>query len=176
MKINLRIALGFAAAAVMGLATAASAQNTDTETASGSVTIIRPLTLTKTADLQFGRIVKPATGSATVAIANTADTVDAGTGVALTGITTSRAKFTIDGESAQLINVTVPATMTMTGPSAATLVVTLDPDQVSGVALSGATIGSAGTLPLTIGGSFTLPTAQVTGAYTGTFDVTVAYQ
>lgn len=163
-------------AAVVGLlalSTPALAQNSANTSATGSVTIIRPITITKTADLQFGRIVKPATGSASVTIANTADSVSAGTAVSLGG-TISRAKFTIDGEGGQAISVSV-GSLTMNGPSASTLVVALTPDQVTGVQLSNA-LGAAGSLTLNVGGSFPLPAAATTGLYSGTFTVTVAYQ
>lgn len=174
MRITKIISAAIVAAGLIGSSNAAFAQATANTSASGSVTIIRPITITKTADLQFGRVVLPSTGSATVTIANTADTISTGTAVALTGITTSRGKFTIGGEGAQAINITV-GTLTMTGPSAATLAVTLSPDQVSGAVLS-STLGSAGSLTLNVGGSFSLPSTQVTGAYTGTFTVNVGYQ
>lgn len=165
------------AAAIMAVLTMASipalAQSTANTTATGSVTIIRPITITKTADLNFGRIVKSLTGTPTIAIANTADTVSTGTAVALSGITPSRAKFTIDGEGGQAISVAV-GTLTMTGPSASTLVVTLTPDQSTGAVLSNA-LGAAGSLTLNVGGSFPLPAAAATGLYSGTFTVTVAY-
>ena len=41
-------------------------------------------------------------------------------------------------------------------------------------ALSGA-LGAAGSATLNLGGSFNLPSTQASGAYTGTFNVTVAY-
>ncbi len=153
----------------------AFAQATASTSASGSATIIRPITIAKTADLQFGRVVLPSTGSATVVIANTADTVATGTAVGLTGIATTRGKFAIGGESAQAINITV-GTLTMTGPAASTLAVTLSPDKASGAALSGAVIGSAGSLTLNVGGTVTLPSTQTPGTYSGSFTVNVGYQ
>jgi hypothetical protein len=174
MKIKNLVIASLAAGAAL-LSSSAMAQNTDSKNASGSVTLIRPIAIAKNADLQFGRIVKPATGAAAIAIANTADTVSTDTAVALAGVSTSRAKFTITGESAQAIDITV-GTLTMNGPNSATIVVTLTPDQVSGATLSGGTIGSAGSLSLNIGGNFSLPAAQETGVYTGTFPVTVSYQ
>jgi hypothetical protein len=175
MRIKKYIAIAIIAAGIVGGSGAALAQATANTSASGSATIIRPITISKTADLQFGRVVLPSSGSATVTIANTADSISTGTAVALSGITTSRGKFTISGESAQAINITV-GTLSMSGPSASTLAVTLSPDQVSGAALSGATIGSAGSLTLNVGGSFALPSTQTTGVYTGTFTVNVGYQ
>jgi hypothetical protein len=154
-------------------APAAFAQNTDTDTATGSVTIIRPLTVTKSTDLAFGTIVKPATGTGTVSIANNSTTVSATDGaVSLTG-TGTHAIFTANGEGGQAVNVTV-GSLTMAN-GASNIAVTLSPDVSGATTLSGA-LGGAGSKTVNIGGSFTVPSALPTGAYTGTFDVTVAYQ
>lgn len=153
----------------------AQAANTDSATATGSVTIIRPLTITKNSDLAFGRIVQPRTGTGTVTLANTGNSVVAAAGaVALSGITTSRAQFTVDGEGGQVVTTSIPSSVTLTSGSA-TIPVTLAPDFGSTVTLSGA-LAAAGSSTLNVGGSFNLPNTQTPGAYTGSFTVTVAYQ
>ena len=165
------------AASVLALAlpAVAHAQTSASVSASGSTTIMRPITITKTADLAFGKIVKPGTGSGTVTLANSADTVTAAAGaVAVAGGTTSRAKFTIDGEGGQAVSVSVPSSFTMS-KGVDSITVTLSPDLGSSVTLSNA-LGAAGTASLNVGGSFSLPSTQVTGVYTGNFTVTVAYQ
>ncbi len=164
--------LGFCIAALaMGLGTSSAfAQvNTATATANGSATIIQPITITKNTDLAFGRIVRPATGSGSVTITNTADTVAAAGGAVALASTTSRAKFTIAGESGLSATLTVPATFALTS-GANTLTVTLSPDQTSPLTLA------ATATTLYVGGSFPVTNATASGAYTGTFDVTVAYQ
>jgi len=165
---------GAAVLATATLTTPALAQDSDSADADGSTTIIQPLTITKDADLSFGRIVKPSTGTGTVSIADSADTVTAGSGaVALTGIATSRAKFTIDGEGAQGITITVPADFDLENGTD-TITVTLDADRPASDTLDG-TLGGDGTRALNVGGSFSLPTGISTGEYTGTFTVSVAY-
>lgn len=164
--------------AVIGLASAGSAfaQATSSTSATGSVTILRPLTVTKNTggDLEFGRIVKPTTGSGTVSMSNTSDSVTAGSGaVALSGITTSRAKFTIDGEGAQLVNITVPASFNITNGTD-TISVTTTNNLGTSTTLSGS-LGGAGSAALNVGGSFSVPSANSTGLYTGTLNVSVAY-
>ena len=166
----------FSTAAVLAAAFAAPAfaQDSDSADADGSTTIIQPLTITKDADLSFGRIVKPSTGTGTVTMADSADTVTAGSGaVALSGIATSRAKFTIDGEGAQGITITVPASFDLDNGTD-TITVTLDPDRPASDTLDG-TVGTDGTRALNIGGSFSLPDSISTGEYTGDFTVSVAY-
>ena len=161
-------------AGTMFFSVPAFAQASASATANGSTTIIRPVTITNTSGLSFGRIVKPSTGTGTVTIANSADTVSAGAGaVALAGITTSRAKFTIDGEGGQALTVTVPGTFAL-GNGTDTITVTLNPNAAGTQTLSNA-LGAAGTLALNVGGSFNVPNAVSTGAYTGSFDVTVQY-
>lgn len=164
--------LALAGAAAMS--SPAFAQNSASATASGSVTIIRPIELTKDVDLVFGRIVKPASGSGSVAIADTADTVSATGAVALSGITTSRAKFTINGEGGQSVSVTVPASFSLTNGTDS-IAVTLDPDLGASTTLSNA-LGAAGSKSLYVGGSFAVGSGLSTGAYTGSFNVSVAYE
>lgn len=171
---KLKLISAAAAAGAMLTSVPAFAQASDSATATGSTTIIRPVTIANTAGLAFGRIVKPSSGTGTVAIADSADTVTAGNGaVALSGLATSRAKFTIDGEGGQAVSITVPATFDLIN-GASNLTVTLDPDLTASETLSG-TLGAAGTLSLNIGGSFSVPDATTTGAYSGSFPVTVAY-
>lgn len=166
--------LAFAVAAT-ALSSSASAQSSATATATGSTTIVRPITITNTASLAFGRIVKPAAGTGTVTIADSGDTVSAASGaVALSGITTSRAKFDIAGEGGQAISVSVPANFTMSN-GGDTITVTLDPDLGTTTTLSGA-LASAGSASLNVGGSFNVPDTTPTGLYSGSFSVTVQYQ
>jgi hypothetical protein len=171
---NRMIACGAAVLGAAIISSPAFAQASDNANAAGSTTIVQPLTISNTSGLVFGRIVKPTTGTGTVAIANTADTVSAGAGaVALPGITTSRAKFTISGEGAQGITIGVPASFSL-GNGTDSISVTLSSDRPASDTLGGS-LGSTGTRALNVGGSFNLPTGISTGNYTGTFNVTVAY-
>ena len=155
-------------------ATSAYAQASASTSASGSVTLLRPITITKTADLEFGRVVKPSTGTGTVSMTNASDAVTAASGaVAISGITTSRAKFTIDGEGGQGVSVTVPATFNIVN-GAVTITVTTTQNLGASTTLNNA-LGSAGSATLDVGGSFNVPSTNATGLYTGTLNVSVAY-
>lgn len=161
---------------IMMFSSAAGAQTSSQSTVDVGVstTIIQPLTISKGADLSFGRIVKPTTGSGTVSMSASSDVVAAGAGaVALGGINTSRAKFAIAGEGGQAISLTVPASVQLTHGSDA-IAVTLTPDLTATPTLSGA-LGTQGGLALNIGGSFTIPNTASTGNYSGRFNVTVSY-
>ena len=171
----------FASACVLALgaisANPAFAQSSASATATGSTTIIQPVTVTKTADLIFGRVVRPSSGSDTISITNASDSVTATGGtafpIATTGVTTSRAKFTVAGEGAQTVSVTVPATFSMTGTGTA-IDVTLSGDKTGSQALGG-TLGTSSSIVVNVGGSFALASTQATGAYSGSFTVSAAY-
>lgn len=158
-----------------GSAFAQTAANTSNATASGSVTIVRLLTITKNTDLAFGRIVRPRTGgTGTVTLANSGNSVVASAGAVALASTTSRAQFTVDGEGGQVVTTSIPSTATLSSGTN-TLTVNLLPDFGGTVTLSGA-LAAAGSSTLNVGGSFSLPDTQASGAYTGNFTVTVAYQ
>lgn len=170
---------GIAGALALGILSAspAFAQASASANATGSTTIIQPVTVTKTADLVFGRVVRPASGSDTVSITNASDAVTATGGtavpIATTGVTTSRAKFTVAGEGGQTVALTVPANFSMTG-AGTDIVVTLSSDKTGSQSLGGA-LGSSSSINVNVGGSFTLAATQATGAYTGSFTVSAAY-
>ncbi len=100
-------------------------------------------------------------------------TITGGDGVLLSG-TSSRATYTVGGEGAQAFSITVPANFSMTRSGGAeTIVVTLTASATSGT-LSGA-LASSGTATFGVGGSMDLTSSTATGAYSGTFNVTVQY-
>ena len=169
-----KIILGALAAAALG--SAAHAQASANVSANGSVTIFRPITIAKNSDLVFGTLVRPGSGSGTVTIAQ-ADGARTATGsIALVSIgsTPSRATFTVNGEGGQTFSIAAPATfdMTRTGGSEI-LTVTLNPTATTG-AISG-TLGNAGSAAYGVGGVITVASSTASGAYTGAFTTTVAY-
>ena len=170
---NRLLGIACATALLCALATPAAAQSNQAST-TGSTTIVRPVTITKNFDLAFGRIARPSTGTATVTLTTSSDTPTTDNGVILGG-TTHHANYTINGEGGQVVSITVPANFTMNGPSSSTLLVTLTKDVAETETLSNA-LGAAGSKDVNIGGSFPLSATTPTGAYTGTFNVDVAYE
>lgn len=173
----MRIALAAVAAfALIAIAAPAMAQSAST-TGGGSITVIRPLTVTKNADLHFGSVVRPSTGSGTAVISAAGVRSVTGGVVGLSsGDTPQAAQFTIDGEGGQSVSVTIPATFSIANGSD-TLTVTTS-NNLSGSAaaqtLSNA-LGSAGSLVFTVGGSVPVASTAPTGLYSGTFTVSAAY-
>lgn len=172
-----RMAFGAAAFAALAIATPVFAQATASTTGTGSITVIRPLTITKNADLLFGTVVKPATGSGTVTVSTAGARSVTGSVVGLSsGNTPQASQFTVGGEGGQSISVTIPSTFTMTNGTD-TLTVTTS-NNLSGSAsaqtLSNA-LGASGSLAFNVGGVTTVASTISTGAYSGTFTVSAAY-
>jgi hypothetical protein len=145
---------------------------------SGSATanVFRAISLSKTADLSFGKIIRPSTGSGTVTLSAAGVRTVTGTGaVAIASPAPTRAAFSVSGEGGQAVTVTIPATFTMTS-GANTLTVTTASTGGGAQTLS-SNLGNAGSNPtaINVGGSFPMTSATPTGAYTGTFTVTVQY-
>ena len=165
-----------AALLTVAIAAPAMAQSAST-TGSGSITVIRPLTITKNADLKFGTVVRPATGAGTVTVSAAGARSVAGGVVGLSsGDTPQAAQFTVDGEGGQSISVTVPGTFSIANGSD-TLTVTTSNNLIGSAAaqtLSNA-LGAAGSLSFKVGGSVPVNSTSPTGVYTGTFTVSAAY-
>jgi hypothetical protein len=137
--------------------------------------VFRPIALSASTALAFGKIVRPSTGSGTVSVNNaTGARTVTGTGtLGLSSPTPSRASYTVSGEGGQVFTLSVPANFQMTGPGPA-LTVTLTPTASGSQTLSSAA-GSAGTLSFGVGGSFPISSTTTTGAYSGSYTITVQY-
>lgn len=158
------------------MATSAFAQNSATQSTTSTTKIIRPIQLAKNSDLAFGTIVRPSSGSNTVAINEDtgARALSGGGNAAVVGGGETRATFTVTGEGAQTFAITVPDDMTMNrvGGGGSITVALVETDTTG--TLDNA-LGAAGSATFGVGGSFTVSDATATGDYSGTFDVTVAY-
>lgn len=135
--------------------------------------IIRGIAIAKTSDLVFGAVAKPASGNGSVSIdATTGARSTTGGALGMTSPTPTRAAFNVTGEGGQAFSITVPATFQMSGPQAMT-VTTTNSASASPV-LSGA-LGAQGTFAFGVGGSAPINASTLSGDYTGSFIVTVAY-
>ena len=136
--------------------------------ATATAQIVDPLTLTKTADLNFGTLIKNLmTATRTVTI-NENGTITCSTEL-LCGGTTSSAAFDVLGSANQVVKVYV-APSTLSGPGAATLIFSPTAASASPLTLSGAGAGS-----FKVGGSIDVTPTTTAGIYSGNMDVTVDY-
>lgn len=169
------------AAAVAGFAASAHAQASASQSTTASVTIFRPILLTKDSDLSFGTIVRPLAGSGTVVISQTDGSRSLtgsgallNTGAPNTQAAPGRATYTVSGEGGQTFVITVPPTFNMTRAGGSeTIQVDLTPTATTGT-LSNA-LGQAGTATFGVGGQILVESTTPSGAYSGTFTTTVAY-
>lgn len=166
---NVLIAAG-SAIALTSLATGALAAGSVNTTAPASVTVLSPVTITKTQNMVFGNVVRPTTGTSTITL-NTSDVVTesgAGDG-SVVASPTSSAKFDVVGPATTTYSTVQSLSFTQTG--------------LNNIAASApaATSGTLGTLPaggtqeLRYGGSFDMTNATPIQAYTGTLSVTINY-
>lgn len=163
-----------------GITAPAFAQVTASQSTDASITIIRPIVLTKVTDLVFGTVTRPASGTNTVTLSTSSDTATASVANSLittgTGSTRSRASYTVTGETGRTVAISLnssSATLTRSGGSE-TLTVNLTLEAATDT-LTGANGDFSGDGTLYVGGSVDVASGTVAGAYTGSFTTTVAY-
>ncbi|MEY4474042.1 MAG: hypothetical protein RL671_2346 [Pseudomonadota bacterium] len=142
---------------------------------SATASVVRALSITKTADLDFGRLVAPSAGSGLVSLDQATGQVSV-TGIdagALPAPSPSVARFAVSGEGGQSITVSVPSSLTLTGPGGSIQVTTSA--NVSGAQTLSGSMGSAGALAVRVGGSYPISAATQKGTYSGSFTVMVQY-
>lgn len=162
------------AAFAMLTSVSAFAQASATTTASASATVIRPITLTKVTDLNFGSVV-PSAAAGTVTVVP-AGTRSAGGGAGLAGSAgVTAASFTVGGEGAATYAITLPAAAVVITSGANNMNVTGFTSTPAATGTIGGAAGTAGTQTLNVGAVLNVGANQNPGTYTGTFSVTVAY-
>jgi hypothetical protein len=163
-----------------GVSAPALAQVTAGQSTTASITIIRPIVLTKVTDLVFGTVTRPASGTNTVTMGVASDTPTTSVANSLittgAGSTRSRASYTVTGETGRTVAITLSnSTIQLTRVSGSE---TLDVDLTLEAATDTLTGGSgsfSGDGTLYVGGEIDIASTTVVGDYTGSFTTTVAY-
>lgn len=135
-------------------------------TAGASINISTPIVISQAQDLAFGDTFVPATGG-TVTVVSDGSVTQTGDVVAPTG--SAPAEFTVAGTASSAYVVTLPTSITMSNGATGTITVDTFEHNATQV------LDVAGAETFQVGATATLAGAQEAGAYTGTFDVTVAY-
>jgi hypothetical protein len=145
-----------------------------TSGANATATVSRQLKISQDAELGFGTIYRPSSGSGTVSLpASTGVRSITGNGGGYMAPTPTRAQFTITGEGGQTVSITVPSTISLV-KGASTINVSTSNTGSGAQVLSGG-IGSGGSFSFYVGGAFSLNSTTTTGAYTGTYTITTSY-
>lgn len=165
------------AATAAGVALCVPAHAADTNVTANAA-VIRPNTLIKTDDLDFGSLISGATGG-TVTVNPVTNARTAGGGVTLVGTTAQRAVFQGTG-GIFLITVSGSTSVTLArvgggAPNMTASLVRAASTSGGGIALLGATLLPSGVQTYYIGGTLTVPANQPAGDYSGTFTLTVNY-
>ena len=163
------------AAALIALAAPAHAADMPGTT---TATVVRPNSLVKTDDLDFGTIISGATGGTVSLDAITGARTRTG-GATLVGNDAQRAQFQGTG-GLLLISVSGSTSVTLSraGGGATPMTATLTraaSTSGGGIALLGTTLLPSGVQTYYIGGTLTVPANQPEGTYSGTFTLTVNY-
>lgn len=180
-KIGRLLPVAIYSALFLGVAQFASAQSTASTSAYGRAMIVSAIGISKNHDLLFGQIVSDAVGG-TVSVAVDGTRTSSGptlldqTGSAYS--TFHQASFAITGQPGYIYTITVPSsavTITSgTGSSAPTM--TIDTFVTNGTSGVRTLDGTLGTDTLAVGGTLHIAASQTAGSYSGSFNVTVAYQ
>ena len=165
----LRSATLAALLALVVSAPAGAQSNSATTSCNATATIVTGISLTKTADLNFGSVVPG--GSAGSVMMTPAGARSASGGASLGSSTGSSAgSFTVAGLAGAAYSITLPASTTITsGANNMTVNTFTSTPSVTG------NLGGGGTQTLSIGATLQVGASQPTGTYSGAFNVTVTY-
>jgi len=140
-------------------------------TGNASAVVATPIAISEVTAMSYGNIA--GSGAVGTAVLDTADGLTVTGGVtALSGSTPASGAFSVTGQGTSTYSITLPTSVTLTGPGAATMTIT-------GLGHSaGATPAlAAGAASFKIGGSLAVGINQAAGTYaSGAFPVTVNYQ
>jgi hypothetical protein len=141
-------------------------------TANASATIVTPISISKTADMNFGNVATNGAVGTVVLTPAGARTPSGGVTLpAATGSPTAAA-FTVSGSGAFTYAITLPTTLTITSSGSGTMTV----NNFTSTPTSTGTL-SSGSQTITVGATLNLAASQAEGSYTSAtpFTVTVNY-
>jgi hypothetical protein len=166
----MRISSGLLLPAILWSA-AAQAAGAATQVAAGQASILSPLSVLKTANLDFGNLVVSGTGTAVMnPVAGSLTTTG---GVTKAGTAAHAAQFTGTGSKNSVVHIrvpTAPITVTRVGGTQTMTVSSFTLDQAANLKVPANDIFN-----FAVGATLTVGTGQAVGTYTGTFQVTVQY-
>lgn len=170
------VATGLFASPALAAVPAPTQPVTATAPFTAKATIVKPLTLTNTAPLDFGTITMGAALTSSDVVVGRSGGATSSCGTNLSCTTGSPATFKVTGVAGQQLNITlsnVPGGLLNAADNSKSVAFSPDPDTT--VTL-GSTPTDLGVGTFDIGGKITVLASTVDGDYSNTVDVTVAYQ
>ncbi len=137
-----------------------------TVAANAKARVLAAVTLSQTADLNFGTIVPGTTASTVVVNSGGGSICGAGLSCLIAG---AAGGFNVGGTTGETVALTSDATASLSNGTGGTM-------NVTGLSLSNATLVLAGGDTFTVGGTLNVGAAQAAGSYTGSFNVSANYQ
>ncbi len=166
----MRISSGLLLSAILWSA-AVPAAAAATQRTAGQVSILSPLSVLKTADLNFGDLIVSGTGTAVMdPVAGSLTTTG---GVTKAGTAAHAAQFTGTGSKNSIVHIrvpTTPITVTRVGGTETMTVSSWTLDQSANLKVPPNDI-----FVFAVGATLNVGAGQASGIYTGTFQVTVQY-
>eukprot|EP01037_Dinobryon_pediforme_P005572 gene5572-5629_t len=158
-------------AAVVALTAAAPAYaasgNTSSDTGSAAANVVTPIVLTHAtaAKLNFGSFTTGSGGSVTVA-ADSTGSVSGDVGF-VPGSLEAADQFSVKGDVNRSFSISSTGGTVANGSSSMSF--------TTAASATSGTLSAAGTATFTVGGTLTVTGSEIAGAYTGTYNATVAY-
>ncbi|MDR3705759.1 MAG: DUF4402 domain-containing protein [Paludibacteraceae bacterium] len=148
-----------------------------TANTAAAVNLITPLTLTQTSPLHFGTMsVQASTAGTCVLKTDGTRSQTGGVNLSTAVPTATTAAYNVTGAVSTTYIITLPPTISVSDGSNTMTISSLVARAASAMADgTTGTLSATGTDAFTVGGTLTVPAGQAIGAYTGTFNVTVAY-
>lgn len=159
----------FLAIAILGLCLSVGAFGQVTESAVASAEIVTALTLNNTSPLSFGKFAKTnAVGTLALSVGGA---LTEGGSITPMGGVVSAAAFDVSGDANEAFDITVPTSILI---SFGGTDITVDTFVASGAGTG--TLDASGDASFTVGATLHIVGTELSGVYTGSFDVSVNYQ
>lgn len=156
------------ALALTAISATVNAQST--ATASTTATVITPIAISKTTDMNFGNIATNGTAGTVVLDATNGRTYTGGVTLPSSTGTVTSAVFSVSGDANRGFSISIPSSITLTG-STSQATMTVD-NFVSSLGAS-STLDELGAATINIGATLNVPTNVVADTYTNASDLAV---
>ena len=168
----IRLALSALVALAATSTVALAQQSTATTSANAGATVVAAISISSTADLDFGAVVAGGTLGTVVQTAASSPGRSSTGGTKLGNATTvSPATFSVTGEPSATYAITLPSSPVTISAGSDDMTIDTFTSSPSGTG----TLSGGGAQTVYVGGTLHVAANQPAGIYTGTFNVTVAY-